>query len=174
LTHSDNDIIEFTLIFNRYKGKLYNYVLKMISNKMTVEDIIQNIFLRLFENLPTIKNKESINFWLFRSARNEIYIYYRNKKARKDQFNVDDTDTLEVESGSNLAEILEIKETKQLIMNELDKLPPEQKEIFILKEYSGFNYSEIASLLEIDEALVKSRLYKTRQKLISGLNLIYK
>ena len=95
-------------------------------------------------------------------------------RARKDQFNVDDTDTLEIDSGSNLAELLEIKETAQLIMIELDKLPPEQKEVFILKEYSGFSYSEIASLLEIDEALVKSRLYKTRQKLINGLNLIYK
>jgi RNA polymerase sigma-70 factor (ECF subfamily) len=87
---------------------------------------------------------------------------------------VDDTDTLEIDSGSNLAELLEIKETAQLIINELDKLAPEQKEVFILKEYSGFSYSEIASLLEIDEALVKSRLYKTRQKLITGLNLIYK
>ena len=124
--------------------------------------------------MKSIKNKDSINFWLFRSARNEVYVYFRNKNARKDQFNVDDTDTLEIDSGSNLAELLEIKETAQLIMIELDKLPPEQKEVFILKEYSGFSYSEIASLLEIDEALVKSRLYKTRQKLISGLNLIYK
>jgi RNA polymerase sigma factor (sigma-70 family) len=146
----------------------------MISDRMISEDIIQNIFLRLFENMHTIKNKDSINFWLFRSARNEVYIYYRNKKARKDQFNVDDTDTLEIDSGSNLAELLEIKEASQHIMNELNKFPPEQKEVFILKEYSGFSYSEIASLLEIDEALVKSRLFKTRQKLINGLNKIYK
>lgn len=101
-------------------------------------------------------------------------MYFRNKKTRKDQFNVDDIDSLEVDSGSNLADLLEIKETKQLIMNELNKLAPEQKEVFILKEYSGFSYSEIASLLEIEETLVKSRLFKTRQKLINGLNLIYK
>jgi RNA polymerase sigma factor (sigma-70 family) len=174
LTHSNDDIIEFTVIFNRYKVKLYNYVLKMISDKMPAEDIIQNIFLRFFENMQNIKNKDSIHFWLFRSARNEVYIYFRNKKARKDQFNVGDTDTLEIDSGSNLADLLEIKEASQLIMNELDKLSPEQKEVFILKEYSGFSYSEIASLLDIEESLVKSRLYKTRQKLIIGLNLIYK
>jgi RNA polymerase sigma factor (sigma-70 family) len=174
LTHSNDDIIEFTLIFNRYKVKLYNYVLKMISDKMPSEDIIQNVFLRLFENMHSIKNKESISFWLFRSARNEVYIYFRNKKIRKDQFNVDDTDDLEIDSGSNLAELLEIKETTKFIMDELNKFSPEQKEVFILKEYSGFSYSEIAALLEIDEALVKSRLYKTRQKLINGLNIIYK
>ena len=120
---------------------------------MPAEDIIQNVFLKLFENMNSIKNKDSINFWLFRSARNEVCIYFRNKKTRKDQFNVEDT--------------------AQLITNALDKLPPEQKEVFILREYSGFSYIEIASLLELDEALVKSRLYKTRQKLISGLKLIY-
>ena len=125
----------------------------MISDRLSAEDIIQNIFLKLFENMNSIKNKDSINFWLFRAARNEVYIFFRNKKTRKDQFNVDDTDTLEIDSGSNLAELLEIKETGQLIMNELDKLPPEQKEVFILKEYSGFSYCEIASLLELDEAL---------------------
>ena len=173
MTHSENDIIEFSQIFNRYKVKLYNYVLKMISDRMPAEDIIQNVFLKLFENMNSIKNKDSINFWLFRSARNEVCIYFRNKKTRKDQFNVEDIDTLEIDSGSNLAELLEIKETAQLITNALDKLPPEQKEVFILREYSGFSYIEIASLLELDEALVKSRLYKTRQKLISGLKLIY-
>jgi RNA polymerase sigma factor (sigma-70 family) len=146
----------------------------MISDKMPAEDIIQNVFLKLFENLHSIKNKDSISFWLFRTARNEVYIYFRNKKSRKDQFKVDDTDTLEIDSGFNLAELLEIEETKQLIMNELNKFAPEQKEVFILKEYSGFSYTEIASLLEIDEALVKSRLFKTRQKLIHGLNLLYK
>ena len=141
---------------------------------MPAEDIIQNVFLKLFENLHSIKNKNSINFWLFRAARNEVYIYFRNKKSRKDQFDVDDTDALEIDSGFNLAELLEIEETKQLIMNAINKFAPEQKEVFILKEYSGFSYTEIASLLEIDEALVKSRLFKTRQKLIHGLNLLYK
>jgi RNA polymerase sigma factor (sigma-70 family) len=171
--HSNDDIIEFTLIFNKYKVKLYNYVLKMISDRMPAEDIIQNIFLRLFENMHSIKNKDSIRFWLFRSARNEVYIYFRSKKARKDQFNVHDTDDLEIDSGSDLAEILEIDETRQIIMNELNKYPPDQKEVFILKEYSGFTYSEIASLLEIDESLVKSRLFKTRQKLINELKTLY-
>ena len=55
-------------------------------------------------------------------------------------------------------------------MKELENINPEQKEIFILKEYSGLSYKEIAVLTEIDEELVKSRLYKVRQKLIKRVS----
>jgi len=57
-----------------------------------------------------------------------------------------------------------------MILKELDNLPDEQKEVFILKEYTGMNYKEIADVMNIDTDLVKSRLYKTRQKLMKRLS----
>jgi len=50
-------------------------------------------------------------------------------------------------------------------MNELNNMNPEQSEVFLLKEYSGMSYRQIAELMEISEELVKSRLYKVREKL---------
>ena len=60
----------------------------------------------------------------------------------------------------------------QLVMKELDKIAIEQRDVFLLKEYSGFSYKEIANMMNIDEELVKSRLYKTRQKLINRLSKV--
>ncbi|MCK7525290.1 MAG: hypothetical protein MZV64_50615 [Ignavibacteriales bacterium] len=57
-------------------------------------------------------------------------------------------------------------------MNELEVMNEDFSEVFVLKEYSGLSYKEIASLLEIDEDLVKSRLYKARQKLINKISKI--
>jgi len=141
----------------------------MTEDIMLTEDIIQDIFLKLYQNLDNIRSKENINFWLFTSARNEVYGYYRRKKIRKDQFNVEDTDEIEIESKVSIEEELEKKELKELILTELNNLPVEQREIFILKEYSGLSYKEIASLMEIDEELVKSRLYKVRQQLVNRI-----
>lgn len=146
----------------------------MISNNQAAEDIIQNIFLRLYENMQNIRNRDSIQYWLFRSAKNEVYAWFRSRKVRKDQFDVEDVNELEIMAPSELNEIVEIEEARQILLSELDRLPQEQKEIFILKEYSGLSYSEIASLLEIDEGLVKSRLYKTRIKLINAMKKIYR
>jgi RNA polymerase sigma-70 factor, ECF subfamily len=142
----------------------------MTEDVMLTEDIIQDIFFKLYMNLDNIKSKAKINFWLFTSARNEVYGFYRKKKIRTDQFNVEDSDELEILSDNNIEEEIEKREVKEIILKELNKLPVEQKEVFILKEYSGLKYTEIASLMEIDEKLVKSRLNKVRTKLINRIS----
>jgi RNA polymerase sigma-70 factor (ECF subfamily) len=167
LKDTPKKIIEFTLTYNKYKLRIYNYVLKMVSDKMLCEDIVQNIFLKFFENMDLIKNKNSISYWLFKTARNDVYSFYRSKKVKTDQFNVLDSDELNQASSENLEVEYEKRELKNLVLKELENLPDDQKEVYLLKEYGGLSYKEIAGILEIDENLVKSRLYKTRQKLIS-------
>lgn len=139
----------------------------MVSDKMLCEDIVQNIFLKFYENMDLIKNKNSISYWLFKTARNDIYSFFRSKKVKSDQFNVLDVDEVNKASSENLEIEYEKRELKNIVLNELDNLPDEQKEIYLLKEYGGLSYKEVAGIMEIDENLVKSRLYKTRQKLIS-------
>ena len=170
MTGSSRDIIEFTLIYNKHKKKLFNYVLKMINDQMLTEDIVQNVFLKLYEKIGTIRNRNSITYWLFTTARNEIYTIFRNKKVRVDQYNVQDTDDLEINSNDDLEKTFELNEMKEIILKELDTLPEEQREVYYLKEYGEMSYKEIAGIMEIDEGLVKSRLFKTRQKLIKRLS----
>ena len=144
----------------------------MIGNQTTCEDIVQNVFLKLYENLNTIKNKSSINFWLFKSARNEIYTIYRQKNIRVDQYNVSSTEDLEINSKQNLVEEFERKEIKELINIELSYLAIEQREVFILKEFGGLSYKEISTIMDIDENLVKSRLFNIRKKIIKNVSRI--
>lgn len=166
LNKETENIIEFTLAFNRYKAKLYNYVNRMVNDRMTAQDIVQNVFMKYFESIDKIKNKSSANFWLFKTARNEALSHLRGRKARVDQFNVFDVDELEINSGISPEETIESMELEIVIKMNLEKMDPEQSEVFLLKEYSGLSYKEIAEIMNIDENLVKSRLYKTRQKLI--------
>ena len=137
---------------------------------MLTEDIVQDIFLKLYQNIDSIRSKENINYWLFTTARNEVYGYYRRKKIRKDQFNVEDTDEIEIVAEDSLEYEIEKREVKELMVNELNKLPVEQREVFILKEYSGLKYTEIGDILGIEEKLVKSRLNKVRTKMINKIS----
>ena len=88
------------------------------------------------------------------------------------KFTSEDTSDVEKISSENIEYQFELKEMKNLILNELEKMSIEQKEIFLLKEYGGLSYKEISAISNIDENLVKSRLYKTRQKLINRLSKI--
>ncbi|MFH1197221.1 MAG: RNA polymerase sigma factor [bacterium] len=168
MTRSDN-IIEFTLIYNRYKTGIYNYVYKMLFNRTVGEDIVQNVFLRFFENMTVIRNKENPGVWLFTTARNEVYSFLRTKKSHVDKFNTEDSTEINLYGDVHLPEEFEAKELREIILRELENMPVEQKDIYLLKEYGGFSYKEIASTMSIDEELVKSRLSNTRQKLIKRI-----
>ena len=165
-TESDK-IIQFTLLYNRYKKRLYNFILRLSGDSMVADDITQNVFLKLYENFDNLRDQESANFWIFRSARNEYYNYY-NKNKRNIEITEpiinNEKDEFELES------YIELKEMKAIVLSELNKMAYDQKEVYLLKEYGGLSYKEIANTLEIDENLVKSRLYKVRQKLINKIS----
>lgn len=142
----------------------------MTADRMLTDDIIQEVFIKLYSNLDLIRNKQSIQYWLFKTARNEFFTLTRNTKLKKLYDEAEDSDELEIEDTISLEDEFEHKELTKLITDELDKVRIDQREIFILKEYSGLTYKEIASLMEIHEEDVKSRLYKVRQKLIKRIS----
>jgi len=172
LEKTSAQIIDFTLLYNKHKKGLYNFACKMLSDKLTAEDLIHTIFLRLFENIDKLKNPESVAFWLYRSLRNEIYMIYRSKKIKNDRYNVEDVYEIEKMDSKNIESEIEMNDIKEIIKGELDKIDKAQKEVFLLKEYGKFSYKEIAEIMDINENLVKSRLFKTRQKLIERMSKI--
>jgi len=144
----------------------------MVNDRDIAEDILQEVFIKLFENFNTIKNKNSILFWLFKTAQNSVYTYFNYKNKFKTQINLTDN---EDEISGLTADIdilngLEEQELKLIIQNSIDMLPLEQKEVYLLKEYGDLSYKEIAELLKIEPDLVKSRIFKARQKLIKTIS----
>lgn len=159
-------IIEFTVIYNRHKKGLYNYVLRITRSTMIAEDIVHNAFMKLYDKYDTIIEKEKLERWLFATSRNEAMGYFRKMKVRGEE----DIEITETMAGRmDPGRILEDKEARVLIERELNEMEPGQREVFRLKELSGMSYNDIAEELEITEELVKSRLFKARKKLKNAL-----
>lgn len=137
---------------------------------MMCEDIVQNVFVKFFQNMEQIRNTERVDVWLFTTARNEIFSVYRAKHTHVDQYGVQDADEIDLDDDIKLDEQIELKEMNEMILKELDKISQDQREVFLLKEYGGFSYKEIANMIGIDEELVKSRLFKVRKKLVVRLS----
>ena len=100
------------------------------------------------------------------SSHQFLLLYLR--KTKRNNFRDVDITNCEVVS-EDLSQTFERNEIKEIIMNELNSMNPEQSEVFLLKEYSGMCYQEIAELMDISEDLVKSRLYKVREKLKTAI-----
>ena len=146
----------------------------MLNDQMRADDIVQEVFTKLFENLKNIRNKQSTQYWLLKTARNEMLAFFRSTKNKKLYSNSVDLQETEIESPDSLIEQIENRELSKIVLSELNLMSLEFREVFILREYSGFSYKEIAALLEIDEDLVKGRLYKARQKLVNKISKLVK
>ncbi len=160
----------FLNIFQRTRKKLFNFILKMTYDRLMTEDIIQDVYMKFFESIENLKTVQVAEVWLFTTARNEIYQYYRKKKIHVDKYNPSDIDKVELTSEESLEYDLEIEDIRNHINGQLIFIPAEQKEVFLLKEYGGFTYKEIAQMMDIDIELVKSRLHKVRKKMIDRIS----
>lgn len=139
----------------------------MVRSMMTAEDIVQNVFLKLFEKLDTINDFGSIRFWLLKTARNEVYGYFRRAKNHKEEALEENEELL---TDTNLGREIEEKEAQEIVRNEIDLLPTELREIFVLREYSELSYEEISQMVGVSKEIVKSRLFSIRQKLIKNVS----
>jgi len=160
----------FTITYNRCKKALYNYILKMTGERMISDDILQNTFLKFYDNLDKIRNRDSAVIWLYKTARNEVYNQFRKMKTRAEKDSPECFEEFILTGQSDPEAELEKKELKEIIRLALNELNPEGREIFILKEYSGLSYREIGAALGIAEELVKSRLFRIRQKMIEKIS----
>lgn len=159
-------VIDFTLIYNKFKKPLFNYACKIVKSEMLAEDIAHNVFMKFYDNLDKIRDARRIEIWIFTTARNEIFSHFRKNKNR-----IEETIELHQEkfSTNNLFDDFERKELIDLIEEELSGMDSSQSEVYYLKEYSDLSYKEIAEIMNITEDLVRSRIFKVRQKLKSAI-----
>lgn len=157
-----DQIIDFTLTYNRFKKPLFNYLLKIMKSEMLAEDIMQNVFLKLYDNMNSIRHTEFIEAWIFTTARNEAFTHFRRNKNRIHESIENYESSIKSE---NILDKYDEQEMIELIETELDKMDEAQSEVYYLKEFSGLSYKEIAGILNITEDLVRSRIFKVRQKL---------
>ncbi|MDP2362909.1 MAG: sigma-70 family RNA polymerase sigma factor [Ignavibacteria bacterium] len=159
-------LIDFTLTYNKFKKPLFNYACKIVKSEMFAEDICHDVFLKLYDNLERIRDSERIEIWIFTTCRNEIFGHFRKIKNRIEE----SLDLYEEKFSTNsLFDDFERKELIDLIEDELNEMDSSQSEVYYLKEYSGLSYKEIAGIMNITEDLVRSRIFKVRQKLKTAI-----
>ncbi|NJD22491.1 MAG: sigma-70 family RNA polymerase sigma factor [Melioribacter sp.] len=161
-----DSIIDFTLTYNKFKKPLFNYVCKVMKSDILAEDIAHNVFLKLYSNLDRIRHTELVEMWIFTTARNEIFSHFRKNKNK---INEPIESHEEKFSTNNLYSDFERKELIDFIEDELKTMDESQSEVYYLKEYSGLSYKEIAQMMKITEDLVRSRIFKVRQKLRTAI-----
>ncbi len=157
----DGDTNAFEFLVKRYERRLFIMVGNMIKERRQMEDLVQDVFLSAYKHLDTFRpEKGAFSTWLFRIARNKCL----NETRRKRDVLVDALpDTPARETPDTL---LMRKETRRLLENTLYELNFRDRVIFVLAELNELSYAEIAEIEKINVGTVKSRLARTKKKLL--------
>ena len=170
-------------VFKKEKGSLFNFIRKSVITREDAEDILNDVFLSLIENIPEIEIVENLTSWLFTVARNRITDKYRKKKP--DLFSDIEIMKSDEEDSLNFSEILPDKgilpdnetiynELWNVVEDALDELPDEQKEVFVLNEFEGYSYKEISLMLDVPVNTLLSRKRYSVLYLRKKLEKLYK
>ena len=171
------DIDQFALIIDRYEQKLFRYIMRLGDfSTAEWEDILQNIFIRVYTHLNEYDGNFAFSSWIYRIAHNTTIDTYR-KNSRKGIVRLDDEmyewlrETLS--SDDDLPKNLREKDMRLLVQDSFQSLTPEQREVIILKYIEWRDYSEISDILRIPIGTVGTLIHRAKKQLQWSLTPIH-
>ncbi len=160
-------------IVNTYGRRIYNLSYRYSSRTDEAEDLTQEIFIRVYQNLKSFRTDAgSFHNWILKVGRNLIIDRYRQARRFQQSAGTEEMETMNLKDDKvpNPQRAAEQAEAARFLREGLQKLSPELKEAIILRDLEGMPYQEIASLLSIPEGTVKSRINRGRLELAKLLS----
>lgn len=168
------DLEAFNALVSRWEKRLYNYLLRLLSNRPGFRDdaldLCQEAFLKAYQSIDALKDAEKFPGWLYRIAHNLAYSELRRPAIMQ---SLDERIESEEAGGRKGGECISIRESaawstasgsssremELAVARALDTLPEEQREAIVLKVYHGFLFLEIAEITCCPLSTVKTRIY---------------
>jgi len=161
------DVEAFDLIYDKYSGKLYSFGLRYLRSKTEAEELVQSVFLKVWENYKNLKKESSFKSYLFTIAYNDICKLFRKRNYHHKYIN----DTL-YENSMTFVET-EDKLNYQSVLDQVykivDKLPKRQRTIFIKSRKEGKSTKEIAEEVGLSQGTVDNYISEALKFISSRL-----
>ncbi|MBB5438319.1 RNA polymerase sigma-70 factor (ECF subfamily) [Pedobacter sp. AK017] len=158
---TNHDHHSFHELYNRFSVQLYANILRMVRDQDLAQEILQDVFVKVWEKRELIDPEKPFNAYLFRIAKNTVYDHFRKiAMEKKLEIHMLSNGT---ETYSHIEEELIYKESSQLFLNAIDKLSPQRKQVFTLCKLEGKSYHEVSNLLSISTSTVSDHLLKSNK-----------
>ena len=158
MSYMTND--EFNRIYNAYYKLLLHVAFDYLNSKNDVEDIIQEVFMKLYESRKQFNDEEHLKYWLIKVTNNKCIDHLRHIKNKEILINNDHIDILNNQDNKE-------DSLQRRVQEAIDKLNINDKTIIVLYYYNDLSLKEISKVLSISEANVKKRISRARIKLKS-------
>jgi RNA polymerase sigma factor (sigma-70 family) len=164
------DVSSFEELVKKYQDMVFTMTMRILQNHEDAEEVAQDVFIKVYNSLRSFQQKSNFKTWLFRIVYNESINRLRTIKNRIKTNDLTDGATLYlVEQSIDNESNEEIK----IIQNAIENLPETERTILSLYYYEDMPVKEIAKITELTETNVKTRLFRSRQKLYDDLKDVW-
>src|SRR5512146_2199495 len=166
----DGEERAFQELVERYQGRLLNFIYRTIGDRERGEDLVQEVFIRVYRHLHRFDRSRKFSTWVYtiasnlaknelrNRARNPLVLFQTIKKNWQDEER-----PLQFEdSASRPDDLYRRRHLRELVENSVAQLPEHHRQVFILRELEGKSYEEIAEITACNLGTVKSRLNRAR------------
>ena len=158
----------YQLLFEKYASKIYHFSLSYLANEADSEELVQDVFLKLWEKRAALDETQNIKAYVFKIAINSIYDFIRRKNI-KNAFNDFVKNRAETNTSNNTWETVVLNELQLLLDELISKMPEQRRNIFHLSKINGLTNDEIAEKLNLSKRTVENQLYRAILFLKSNL-----
>jgi RNA polymerase sigma-70 factor (ECF subfamily) len=152
------------LLIARYQGRLYAYLARLSGDRGAADDLTQEVFLKVLRKLDSYGEREKFSAWLFTLAHHAAMDRFRSDSRRREE-SLDAAGEDDLPLAGTLASpepgpegALEAAERAGALQAAFDRLSPEQREVFLMRHYSGLSFREIAGILGVPIGTVLARM----------------
>lgn len=152
----------FAALYDMYVDKIYKFIYYRTHHRETAEDLTSVVFTKAFAKFASFETSARFSSWIFTIARNTVFDHYRTHKSASDI-----EEAYDLADKTNITHDYETKEQLEEARKYLEQLPPEQRDLVIMRLWDGLSYQEISEIMGKNEASLRvnfSRIIGKMQK----------
>ncbi|MFH5832431.1 RNA polymerase sigma factor [Halalkalibaculum sp. DA3122] len=162
-------------LVDKYERAIYFHILKMVRDQKQVEDLVQETFVKAFDNLNSYSTNYAFSTWLYRIATNHTIDYLRKKKLKT--LSIDEpVKTRDGDMNMQLPDehaatdrSLIRKQRQQMVQQAIENLPPKYRKVIQMRHMEEKSYQEIADILDKPLGTIKAHIFRAREMLYKEL-----
>ncbi len=165
----------FELLVNRYQQKVANVISKFVKDRHEIQDVAQEVFIKVFRALPKFRGDSSFYTWIYRIAVNtsKNHLVAKSRRIQNTQVEFEETESfISNEDFRNLDTpdaVYSRGELEQTMSKAIAQLPDDLKQAIVLREVEGLSYDEIALKMDCPIGTVRSRIFRARDAIDHAL-----
>ena len=160
----------FNLIVKKYQKKIYWHARQMLGNHLDADEVTQEVLIVIYKKLGSFNFNSSLFTWIYRIINTRSLNQIRRRKIKNFFFLDDDENKFELADTKDIVEDLVNREKLNMVNKVLEKLPPKQRQIFIMRNYEELSYEEISKITGKTVGGLKANYFHALRKVLELTN----